>query len=292
MTPVKATIRSTAGGAKLTCAFNPNEYTISKSAKWRGTPKPGAPNAPKPEFVGTKPRNLKMKLLFDAWASGQYAVTTAVDQLLSGATRPRRRSPGHAEPADPRVHVGTERVLRRLPAVRRRAVHDVLAGGTPLRATVNVTLVEIPDEPAGQNPTSGSLAGHRTAHHGRRRLAPFDRIPRIRQRSALARSGRRERHRRPAARRPRHNSSYPTPRARGRAVVARSCSVLCQCRNRLPGRQDQRQRRCRCPSTTCSSGWSSIDHLRLPAMFELTLRDPHDPQLPEWGARGDRREAR
>ena len=34
--------------------------------------------------------------------------------------------------------------------------------GTPLRATVDVTLVEVPNEPAGQNPTSGALAGYRT----------------------------------------------------------------------------------------------------------------------------------
>jgi nucleoid-associated protein YgaU len=31
-----------------------------------------------------------------------------------------------------------------------------------VRANVTVALVEVPNEPAGQNPTSGSLAGHRT----------------------------------------------------------------------------------------------------------------------------------
>ena len=38
MTLVKASIRSTSGGDALQCAFNPSEYSISKSAEWRGTP--------------------------------------------------------------------------------------------------------------------------------------------------------------------------------------------------------------------------------------------------------------
>jgi nucleoid-associated protein YgaU len=34
--------------------------------------------------------------------------------------------------------------------------------GTPLRATVTVAFEEIPDQPAGQNPTSGGQRGRRT----------------------------------------------------------------------------------------------------------------------------------
>jgi nucleoid-associated protein YgaU len=34
--------------------------------------------------------------------------------------------------------------------------------GTPVRATANITLEEVPSEPKGTNPTSGSLAGRRT----------------------------------------------------------------------------------------------------------------------------------
>ena len=164
MTPVKATIRSTAGGAKVTCAFNPNEYTISKSANWRGTPKPAAPDAPKPEFVGTSPRTLKMKLMFDAWASGQYAVTTAVAQLLEWCSpTPASISRGMPNPPILAFMWGQNEFFDAY--LKSVDVQYTLFSpkGTPLRATVNVTLVEIPDEPAGQNPTSGSLAGHRTA---------------------------------------------------------------------------------------------------------------------------------
>jgi len=163
MTLVKATIRSTSGGDQLACAFNPTEYSISKSAEWRGTPSSGARTAPTPEFVGTKPRNLKMKLLFDAWASGEDTVSAAVDQLLEWCN-PTSASISQGQPSPP-ILVFTwgqsaffDAYLQSVDAQYTMFKPD----GTPLRATVNVALVEVPNEPAGQNPTSGSLAGHRT----------------------------------------------------------------------------------------------------------------------------------
>lgn len=164
MTQVKASIRSTTGGEALRCAFNPNEYSISKSAEWRGTPSSGARTAPTPEFVGTKPRNLRMKLLFDAWASGQDSVTPAIDQLLEWCN-PTSASISQGRPNPPILafswgqNAFFDAYLQSVDATYTMFSSE----GTPLRATVNVTLVEIPNEPAGQNPTSGSLAGHRTA---------------------------------------------------------------------------------------------------------------------------------
>ncbi len=164
MTLVKASIRSTTGGDTLQCAFNPNEYSISKSAEWRGTPSSGARTAPTPEFVGTKPRNLRMKLLFDAWASGQATVTAAVDQLLEWCN-PTSASISQGRPSPPILaftwgqNAFFDAYLQSVDAQYTMFSPE----GMALRATVNVTLVEIPNEPAGQNPTSGSLAGHRTA---------------------------------------------------------------------------------------------------------------------------------
>jgi nucleoid-associated protein YgaU len=164
MTLVKASIRSTSGGEELECAFNPSEYSISKSAEWRGTPTTGAPAAPTPEFVGTKPRNLRMKLLFDAWASGEDTVIDAVDQLLKWCNpTPSSISQGRPNPPILAFAWGQsaffDAYLQSVDAQYTMFKPD----GTPLRATVNVALVEVPNEPAGQNPTSGSLVGHRTA---------------------------------------------------------------------------------------------------------------------------------
>jgi hypothetical protein len=164
MTLVKASIRSTSGGDVLQCAFNPSEYSISKSAEWRGTVSSGARTAPTPEFVGTKARNLRMKLLFDSWASGEDSVTAAVDQLLAWCN-PTSSSISQAKPSPPILaftwgqSAFFDAYLQSVDAQYTMFKPD----GTPLRATVSVALVEVPNEPAGQNPTSGSLAGHRTA---------------------------------------------------------------------------------------------------------------------------------
>jgi Contractile injection system tube protein len=164
VTLVKASIRSTTGGDELHCAFNPSEYTIAKSAEWRNTPSSGARTAPTPEFVGTKPRNLRMKLLFDAWASGEDSVSSAVDQLLEWCN-PSSQSISQSRPSPPILaftwgqSAFFDAYLQSVDAQYTMFKPD----GTPVRATVNVTLVEVPNEPAGQNPTSGSLGGHRTA---------------------------------------------------------------------------------------------------------------------------------
>jgi len=164
MTLVKASIRSTSGGEELECAFNPSEYSISKSAEWRGTPTTGSPTAPTPEFVGTKPRNLRMKLLFDAWASGADTVTDSVDQLLKWCN-PTSSSISQGRPNPPILaftwgqSAFFDAYLQSVDAQYTMFKPD----GTPLRASVTVALVEVPNQPAGQNPTSGSLAGHRTA---------------------------------------------------------------------------------------------------------------------------------
>lgn len=164
MTLVKASIRSTSGGNTLQCAFNPSEYSISKSAEWRGTPSSGARTAPVPEFVGTKPRNLRMKLLFDAWATGEDSVAAAVDQLIEWCN-PTSSSISQSRPSPPILaftwgqSAFFDAYLQSVDAQYTMFKPD----GTPLRATVGVALVEVPNEPAGQNPTSGSLVAHRTA---------------------------------------------------------------------------------------------------------------------------------
>ena len=164
MTLVKASIRSTSGGDVLQCAFNPSEYSISKSAEWRGTPSSGARTAPTPEFVGTKPRNLRMKLLFDAWATGQDSVAPAIDQLIAWCN-PTSSSISQSRPSPPILAFSWgqsaffDAYLQSVDAQYTMFKPD----GTPVRATVNVALVEVPNDPAGQNPTSGSLEGHRTA---------------------------------------------------------------------------------------------------------------------------------
>ena len=75
-----------------------------------------------------KPRNLTMKLLFDAWASGEDTVSAAVDQLIEWRTRPRRRS--RRTSPNPPILVftwGRSAFFDAYLEIGRRAVHDVQA---------------------------------------------------------------------------------------------------------------------------------------------------------------------
>ena len=164
MTLVKATIRSTTGDASLACAFNPNEYSISTGAEWRATPVAGAATAPTPEFVGTKARTLRMKLLFDAWAVGADDVSSYVDQLIDW-TNPSANSIAQDQPSPPILAFtwGQNATFDAYLATVDAQYTMFSPEGKPLRANVTVTLVEVPNEPGRQNPTSGGRPGHRTA---------------------------------------------------------------------------------------------------------------------------------
>jgi hypothetical protein len=159
----KAFIQPKEGGERLTCSFNPSEYTISKSGNWQKTPARGARSAPTPEFVGANPRTLQMELFFDGWEDGSTNVQANVDTLLDW-TNPTKKSIADNKPNPPILvfHWGGnsyfDAYLKQVSAKFTMFRSD----GTGVRATASVTLEEVPDEPALQNPTSGGVAGKRT----------------------------------------------------------------------------------------------------------------------------------
>jgi hypothetical protein len=164
MTLVKARIKEKDGEGEVQFRFNPTEYTVATGAEWRRTPTSGARSAAPPEFVGTRPRTLRMRLLFDAWSVDEDDVSADVDRLL-GWTNPTAASLAQGRPAPPVVvfHWGQNQHFDAyLGSVD--AQYSLFSGeGVPLRAMVTVALVEVPSEPARQNPSSGGLLGYRTA---------------------------------------------------------------------------------------------------------------------------------
>lgn len=157
----KAEIKTKDGSQRLQCLFNPNEYTIVKSANWCRTAVRGAQTASMAEFVGTNPRSLRMELFFDGWGSGSGDVSGNIDLLMEW-TNPTRQSIQTNIPAPPIVFFvwGTKTLFDAyVESVSAR--YSMFAGdGTPIRATASVVFEEVPNEPARQNPTSGG--------HGRR----------------------------------------------------------------------------------------------------------------------------
>jgi hypothetical protein len=160
---VKAVIREAEGSQSVTCAFNPTEYTIAKSAEWRQPTHLAAASAPIAEFIGTRPRQLSTTLLFDSWGSGR-SIAGDVDQLLAW-TNPTASSLSRGDPQPPPLTFtwGRNRFFKAY-LQSATAVYKLFdTDGTPLRATVSVVLVELPSPEGRQNPTSGGPAGNRTA---------------------------------------------------------------------------------------------------------------------------------
>ncbi len=142
--------------------FNPKEVTIAKTAKWERKTAKGAKKAGPPEFTGAEPCKLTVELFFDASGKQDGSVVAAVEKLFS-CTVPTEESAGQKKPSPPLVvlHWGA---IASFPAfVTSVSAKYTLfsAGGLPIRALCSVSLEEMPDDPARQNPTSGSDAVRR-----------------------------------------------------------------------------------------------------------------------------------
>src|SRR6266508_4351016 len=136
MRNTKASLVAADGSKELKFRFNPKEYSISKSATWNRPTNKSAKSSTKPEFGGVQPQSLSMELFFDDWENPNADLLDDVKTLL-----------GWLKPTEESVSVKYTMFK---------------PDGKPVRATANIALEEVPDEPKATNPTSGSLAGRRT----------------------------------------------------------------------------------------------------------------------------------
>jgi hypothetical protein len=162
---IKAYIEAKDSGRRLSCRFNPTEYTVGASASWASNVGSGNEGAPVPQFVGSSARTLQLELFFDQRDSASGDVAGDVD-LLFAWTSPTRDSIAKRTPRPPLVvfHWGTSTAASFQAYVQSvSARYSLFRGdGSPIRANVNVTLQEAPQELAPQNPTSGGPGWHRT----------------------------------------------------------------------------------------------------------------------------------
>ncbi len=80
MTLVKASILNMDTQARVTCMFNPTDYTFAKSVDWAESTDRGA-NVPALEFTGGKPASLTLKLFFDTTDTGEDVRTKYTNAL-------------------------------------------------------------------------------------------------------------------------------------------------------------------------------------------------------------------
>jgi nucleoid-associated protein YgaU len=152
-------------GPGLTFRFNPKEYSVSKSATWRRPTTKGAKKSTKPEFTGSNPRTVQMEVFFDDW-EGQGNLVKDIETLLEWMT-PTEKSYQNNIP-EPMVLKfqwgGGKGPLAEFTGFLKSCNAKFTlfkSDGTPVRATAAITLEEVPNEPAGTNPTSGGALGRR-----------------------------------------------------------------------------------------------------------------------------------
>lgn len=154
-----------AGGTRVTCLFNPTEYTFSKQNSWVQGETSGK-DMPVLEFSSGMPATLQMQLFFDTYTEkldvrAEYTDAIwslmAVDPALKDAKTQRSRPPmvrfqwGKSWSFDAVITSISQRFTL------------FLDDGTPVRATLDVSFQQVKDtrQLRPQNPTSGGDGGER-----------------------------------------------------------------------------------------------------------------------------------
>jgi nucleoid-associated protein YgaU len=172
----KCRIKEADGPNEVVCHFNPKSFTLATGASWKTQATPASTNAPPAQFIGTMPRKITMELLFDtSWPGlglaslgmglGGSSVVREVNQLLDW-TNPTQQSRTTDKPNPPKLTVfwGDHTLLSFTVYLSSVSANytEFSPTGDPTRATVNVSMEEIPLDMPGQNPTSGTIPGRRT----------------------------------------------------------------------------------------------------------------------------------
>lgn len=155
-------------GKVLDCQFNPSTVKIGKNARWSAVPTPGSKHSPHSQFTGASPSTLQAMLLFDAFdvtgRAPKLPVKQAVDQLFSWIVpTPASQNTTTPQPATITFTWGPWDVFKGV-LTQVNAEYTLFAPtGEPRRATVNIAMQTVLDEPKGTNPTSGGIAGRASA---------------------------------------------------------------------------------------------------------------------------------
>lgn len=155
-------------GSRVSFHFNPTTIKFSKSAQFKRAENQKGKTGPPVQFVSTSPIELSIQLLLDAVGKGPTAsVEPEVTKLMSW-TAPDSASAKSKSPSPPllqftwgQLKLGTNgKFVGHLETVG--VTYKMFSpNGAPIRADVDLKLKDVPQEPAGTNPTSGGLVTHR-----------------------------------------------------------------------------------------------------------------------------------
>jgi len=144
------------GGDTLECAFNPQDYTVSKANVWTYKPNQGD-DLPKPEFGGGMPMIYRLSLLLDASLAGDGDTVKDQANKLMGAMHGNGTAPAFIE-----FSWGSVTLPKAAPMSISIRYARFRPNGEPIRAFVDLELAQAePSSPAGkaQNPTTRAITG-------------------------------------------------------------------------------------------------------------------------------------
>ncbi len=147
-----------AGGPPIQCAFNPQEYSITKTNVWTIKPVAGT-DTPKPEFGGGMPWTIRVQLLLDASLKGPDA--SIKDDAMKILKMMESGGGGGGGAAPPTVTFKWGSIESPKMVGSSLSIRFVLfrPNGEPARALVDLELTQSEKAQAGQNPTTRAMEG-------------------------------------------------------------------------------------------------------------------------------------
>ena len=144
---------------KVTCQFNPKDFTIARKIKWEEHTVKGK-EAPEMEFAGGEPQDLTVKLLFDTTDTGKNVRDSykALLQMAEIDEKKKNQSTRKSEPPECKFQWGTFLSFTGVIISISENFIFFKSDGTPLRAWVTVTFSETATKKKGQNPTTRAEA--------------------------------------------------------------------------------------------------------------------------------------
>lgn len=148
----------------LVFGLNPTQVGFSRNVKFKRDAQPNSRSDPPAEFQGTEPTALTLALLIDAMGTADGSVQQQIDRLVGWTTVTSDKQ--NASPPVLVFNWGNLKIsgqsafmgyLEQLKVTVEMFARD----GTPLRASVNLTLKSVTEEQAGTNPTSGAERSRR-----------------------------------------------------------------------------------------------------------------------------------
>lgn len=147
------------GGDSIECAFNPQNYSVSKTNIWTYKPTQGK-DLPAAEFGGGLPMCYRLSLLFDTSLDGpDESVKPQANKLM------KAMHGGGSAPSFITFSWGSVKLPKAAPMSLSIQYALFRPNGEPMRAFVELELAQAePSTPAGQaqNPTTRGIAGLRS----------------------------------------------------------------------------------------------------------------------------------